>query len=325
SRNQKSFHRISMLAPSQVLKSRETSATNGCRLATLIKSTVLAITLAGATLVIFWPVLRGLTYFSLSSAVYSYIPLIPLITLFWIFDARRRIFLDSKCDFRLGFVVVALTILLLYPSQLWNGLSISNRMSGQTSALVCLWIAIFGLCYGTKALNKALFPLLFLFFLVPLPDTALTSLIALLQGASAFLSEVILRILGVPVLRSGTVLSLPGVDLEVSPQCSGIRSSIALLILILIGSYLFLRSGWHRLVLVVAVLPVVIIKNAVRIVSLSLLSVYVDPSFLSGSLHRSGGGLFFVIGLVILMPILVFFARTERRLNSTTCISRTNP
>src|SRR5439155_25602122 len=140
----------------------------------------------------------------------------------------------------------------------------------------CTWMAVFGLCYGKKALKEALFPLLFLFFMVPLPDGVLRGMIAFLQAGSALCSEAILRLIGVPVARSGMMLSIPGLDLEVGPQCSGIRSSSILLFIIMVGSYLYLILKWHMLVMITAVTPVVIIKNSVRIVSLALLSAFVD-------------------------------------------------
>lgn len=183
---------------------------------------------------------------------------------------------------------------------------------------------MFALCYGKNARNEASFPLLFLFFMVPLPDGALRGVIAFLQSGSAYSSEAILHVLGVPVLRSGMVLSVLGLDLEVGPQCSGIRSSVVLLIVIVVGSYLLLRSRWHRLVLITAVVPVVIIKNAVRIVSLALLSAYVDPGFLTGSLHRRGGAVFFVIGLLMFIPISVLLLHAERRMSSTAAPSRSH-
>jgi len=124
---------------------------------------LLCATLAGATLLIFSPVIWALAQFSFRSDVYSYIPLIPLITLFLFFDARQRIFLDSKPDLRLGIVFVVLAISMLYASGWLNGLSGSDRISWQTLGLICLWIAVLGLCYGKNALNRALFPLLFLF------------------------------------------------------------------------------------------------------------------------------------------------------------------
>jgi len=302
-----------MLGPSQVVKSKKSSATKGCGVAVSTRmANVLFATLAGATLLIFWPVLRALAQFSIRSGIYSYIPLVPLISLFLIVDARRRVFLNSKLDLRLGAVLVALAILMLYAFAWLNRLGGSDRSSWQSLGLVCLWMAVFGLCYGKDALNKASFPLLFLFFMVPLPDGALRSVIAILQRGSAYSSEAILRVIGVPVLRSGMVLSVLGLDLEVGPQCSGIRSSIVLLIVMTVGSYLLLRSRWHRLVLITAVVPIVIIKNALRIVTLALLSAYVDRGFLTGSLHRRGGAVFFVIGLLMFIPIAVFLLRAEK-------------
>jgi exosortase len=283
---------------------------------------LLLATLAGATLLIFWPILRALAQFSFRSDIYSYIPLVPLISLFLIVDARRRIFLNSKVDLRLGAVVVALAILMLYAFAWLNGRVGSDRISWQTLGLVCLWIAVFGLCYGKSALKKAIFPLLFLLFMVPLPDGALRSVIAFLQRGSAYSSEAILRVIGVPVLRSGMVLSVLGLDLEVGPQCSGIRSSIVLLIVSTVASYLLLRSRRHRLVLITAVVPIVIIKNALRIVCLALLSTYIDPGFLIGPLHRRGGAVFFVIGLLMFIPISVLLLRAERRMSSTAAPSR---
>jgi hypothetical protein len=47
----------------------------------------------------------------------------------------------------------------------------------------------------------------------------------------------------------------------------------------------------------------------------TLLAVYVDPSFLTGSLHHEGGIVFFLLGLVLLMPVLRLLRRTE--LNKT--------
>src|SRR5436309_12206791 len=85
-------------------------------------------------------VIWALAQFSFRSDVYSYIPLIPLTTLFLFFDARQRIFLDSKPDLRLGIVFVVLAISMLYASGWMNGLSGSDRISWQTLGLICLWI-----------------------------------------------------------------------------------------------------------------------------------------------------------------------------------------
>ena len=61
----------------------------------------------------------------------------------------------------------------------------------------------------------------------------------------------------------------------------------------------------------IAAIPLLLVKNGIRIVTLSLLSIYVDPGFLTGSLHRSGGILFFILALVILAPVLWILQRSK--------------
>jgi exosortase/archaeosortase family protein len=60
------------------------------------------------------------------------------------------------------------------------------------------------------------------------------------------------------------------------------------------------------------VIPVTILKNAIRIVSLSLLSIHVDPGFMEGWLHRSGGIVFLVIAMGLLLPVLTLLSHLER-------------
>ncbi|MGA9484184.1 MAG: archaeosortase/exosortase family protein, partial [Candidatus Acidiferrales bacterium] len=58
--------------------------------------------------------------------------------------------------------------------------------------------------------------------------------------------------------------------------------------------------------------PVAILKNGIRITTLTLLSIYVDPGFLTGNLHHEGGFVFFFLALAILFPALLFLQRSER-------------
>ncbi len=96
-------------------------------------------------------------------------------------------------------------------------------------------------------------------------------------------------------------------------ECSGIRSSLALLILAILVAYFYLDTFWKQAVLVVAGLFVMILKNGVRIVTLTLLASYVDPNFLYGRLHRQGGVVFFLLGLLLLAPLVWLLHRGERK------------
>jgi exosortase len=153
--------------------------------------------------------------------------------------------------------------------------------------------------------------LLFLVFAIPIPEPLLSKIIFLLQKGSSDVAEVFFRLGGVPYLRQGFVFELPGVAIRVAEECSGIRSTLALLITTVLAGHLFLRSPWKKLLLCLAVVPLAILKNGLRIMALSTLAIYVDPDFLYGDLHKHGGIVFFLVVLVPLALLLKWLQRGE--------------
>jgi exosortase len=175
-----------------------------------------------------------------------------------------------------------------------------------------VWMSAFILCYGLRAFRAGLFPLLLLLAMVPIPDVVLEHMIEWLQTGSAEVSYVIFDLVGIPVFRTGFTLALPGLTIEVAKECSGIRSSLAMLLISLLIGHLALRRAWTKAVLVLATVPLLIVKNGIRIVTLSVLSIYVDPRFLSGDLHQRGGVVFFALALLLLVPVLKVLQHSER-------------
>src|SRR5262249_11837673 len=110
---------------------------------------------------------------------------------------------------------------------------------------------------------------------------------------------------------SEVVFVLPNLTIQVAEACSGIRSTLGILILTLIASHMFLRSNWRRTALVLAVIPISLVKNAVRIVVLSLLAIRWDMGFITGRLHNEGGVVFMVFGLFLMYPVLALLARSD--------------
>jgi exosortase len=193
-------------------------------------------------------------------------------------------------------------------------------------AVVSTWWGLFVLWYGRRAFRLALLPLSLLLFVIPPPESVLNVVIQFLQQGSAVLSCELFRLVGVPALREGTVISLPRLTIIVGPECSGIRSSMSLLILTLAGGNLYLRCGWNKVLLALSVVPLVVLKNAIRIVTLSILAVYVDPDFLTGRLHYRGGILFFLIGLAVVVGIVMvmqWFEKKATAASSTEEVSHT--
>jgi exosortase len=142
----------------------------------------------------------------------------------------------------------------------------------------------------------------------------LDPLTSFLQRGSAEISYLMLKVSGTPIYREGNVFLMPRMPpIEVAPECSGIRSCISMLILTILAGNQLLGTWWRRLVLVLVALPIMVFKNALRITTLALLSVYVDPRIIESRLHREGGIPFFVIALLLLLPVLTALIRTERR------------
>jgi exosortase len=258
--------------------------------------------------------LKVFVAYSLSNENASHLVLIPFISAWVLFLERDRIFkaLDSDIVAVCVFLTIgaALAFVAYSIGSHWSAL---NQLFVYMLALILLWVAGFAFFFGRQPLQNARFPLVFLLLTIPIPDFLLDKVIYFLQKGSTEFAAILFDWSGVPVLRDGFVFHLAHVNIEVARECSGIRSSMALLILAILVAHFYLDTFWKQMVMVIAGLFVMILKNGVRIVTLTLLASYVDPGFLYGRLHREGGVVFFVLGLLLLTPLLWLLQRSERK------------
>jgi len=259
--------------------------------------------------------LRALLSTEIGTYSYLYIVLIPLISGYLIFEKREVIFSNLSYSWVTSIPIMMIGIVTFFVgNQYGTNLNKNDYASLMTSSAIIFWIGAFSLTYGTNTLRKTLFPLIFLVFMVPIPSPLLDRIIGALQVGSAEVVSPIFKILGVPFVREGLVFHMSNISIEIAPQCSGINSTLALLIITILASHLFIRTGWKKMVLILCVFPIVLIKNAVRIVTLSLLGAYVDVKFLThGFLHKSGGFVFYIPSLIILLSIAWLLSKSERK------------
>ena len=243
---------------------------------------------------------------------FSQIPLIPLLSLYLVYDNRVAIFAELSIGRILGpaLIIPGMVLIAIGKLNLWQ-LGSTNMVSLLMLAAFLVWLGAFGLFFGARAFRIACFPLFFLLFMIPIPEPALSKIIYLLQAGSSEMVELFFRMAGVPYLRQGFVFELPGVAIRVAEECSGIRSSLALLITTVLASHFFLRTNWKRMLLCVVVVPIVIFKNGLRIATLSILAIYVNPGFLYGRLHHQGGFVFFIIALLPMALVLRLLQKGE--------------
>jgi exosortase/archaeosortase family protein len=76
---------------------------------------------------------------------------------------------------------------------------------------------------------------------------------------------------------------------------------------------MFFQCKRYRLILALAVIPIAIIRNALRIFTIAMLCVHVDPGMIDSVIHRRGGPLFFALSLVPFFVLLIFLYRRERK------------
>ncbi len=255
--------------------------------------------------------LIALVRLSLTNEDASHLILIPFLTAGLLFMERRTIFNNLSFNTGGGIFLFLSVIIALSVRFAGDKVPPDLRLTGNILALILLWITGFAFSFGKAAVKSAYFSFLFLFLTVPLPNFLLERIISLLQAGSAEITEVLFNLTGVPVLRDGLVFHLARVNIEVARECSGIRSTIALFILALPVVHYSLHSLWRKLFFLTCAFFMMILKNGIRIVTLSLLAMYVDPSFLSGTLHHKGGIVFFLLGLLLLLPVLLLLRRGE--------------
>lgn len=271
-----------------------------------------------ASAAVLWRPLQALMTYSFSHESYSHMVLIPIVTAYLLFVERRNVFGDSSTSAWPGAIlIVSATLLYRFAGRHWSVQENSGALSAAALSLVLIWIGGFLLCYGQRSLRAAIFPMLFLVLMVPLPDALLERAIYLLQAGSTDVAYLLFNIVGVPVMRHGFILSLPSLNIEVAKECSGIRSSVALLITCLVAAHMFLKTWWKMTLFVLLVIPLAIIKNGIRIVTLTLLSLQVDTGFLTGRLHHEGGFVFFLLALALLAPVLLLLRKSENHRKSS--------
>jgi len=251
--------------------------------------------------------------FQANTDLYSHIPAIYLIIGYVLFTERKRIFNELAYSPSCGLCLVFLSA-MVYVYGLTHQASFSTNDYGSIISLSsAIYLAgIFLLCFGTKALQQAQFAVFLLVFTIPIPDYLLEHVIVFLQTQSYNAACWVLDTLRMYPIKEGFSIILPDVSVEVAKQCSGIRSSIALLIIsVLYGRY-FLKTIPSRVLLVILTLFIAPYKNGMRIATLVLLSIYWDKKVLAGALHSAGGIPFFVVGLVWLSLVLFVLARAEK-------------
>ena len=255
-----------------------------------------------------WPlgilaILIGILYFGvlvhlggdwLHDPDYSHGFLVPLFSAFLVWRNRHTLARLPVRPTWWGLIGIVGALAVLVVGKLGAELFLTR------SSLVLLLGSVVLYFLGWRWLRALLFPLAFLFLMIPIPDLLYDQISLPLQFFASHVASSMLTLIGVPVLRDGNIIHLPAMTLEVAEACSGIRSLVSLMALAIIYGYLLEPTMWRRLLLLVAAVPIAVIANAVRITGTGVLVEYWSPEMASGFFHAFSGWLVFLLALFIL-------------------------
>jgi exosortase len=219
---------------------------------------------------------------------------VPLFSAFVVWQERSQLARLNPQPSWWGFLFLGFGLCVLIVGQLGAELFLS-RLS-----LLIVLAGLIVLFLGCSFFRVLLFPWAFLLLMIPIPAIIFNQIAFPLQLLAAKVASTILPWMGVPVLREGNVIILPGKVLEVAEACSGIRSLMSLATLAVIYGYLMERKVAMRILLALASVPIAVAANSLRIVGTGLLVQYWDPDRAEGFFHEFSGWLIFVVSLVML-------------------------
>jgi exosortase len=176
---------------------------------------------------------------------------------------------------------------------------------------LCVILAAAFYVFGSQFLASIAFPVAFLAFLIPPPMFLLDPTIVFFQHASAWTAVAMIKTVGTPVVLNDLDLTLPGMPLRVAPECSGIHSTMVLLMTSLLAGHMFLQSPGRRAVLVLIVVPLAILRNGFRIFVIGELCVQVGPYMIDSWIHHHGGPVFFALSLIPMFVLLAFLRKAD--------------
>lgn len=198
---------------------------------------------------------------------------------------------------KVGALFVALT-----PVYLFTRVTQIVELEGYAMYMLLL-VALYGVI-GFKAMKALAFPLIYLFFAFPPPETVIYTLTLPIKVAISDAAIAVLQMFGLPIGGTGVTIQIGQYQLLVAAACSGLNSIVSLSAITLFYIYLMHR-GEQRIqaILLLFVLPVAIAANFLRVLILILLTYYGGEAVAQGFLHDLAGVTIFLLALMLIFLI----------------------
>lgn len=199
-----------------------------------------------------------------------------------------------------------LTSFLIY----WSGSYTFTPLEIHMFALPIFTSACILILFNMQTLKQLLFPLAFMFLLVPPPEEIVYNLGAFLSMTSSDLAYYLLKISGFPVSLSteyGSPILLitqqngSTISLVVDITCSGIYSQIGFLVFTLFIAYIIRDKIWKKSAIFILGFPLIYLLNVLRMFTTGVIGHYYGEDLALNVFHLVGGWILIFLGTLILL------------------------
>ena len=244
---------------------------------------------------VFYPLYPELVASWLEGSNNSHGLMVPFISSFFVWQKRRELSrIIPEPDIRGAIILYA--SLIIYLLTYAGGVAVFAR-----SMIVVSIIGLVLYNFGLKALKKILFPLLFLFFMIPIPISIISLISLPLRRMATDISAFLIRLTSIPTYQEGNMLYFAETQLEVAEACSGINSITAMLMLGTVLVYIKPMTRMGQIVLLGSTIPIAMLANIVRVTGTGILAHFFGKTVARGFLHEFSGMAVFAFGLVMLL------------------------
>jgi exosortase len=181
---------------------------------------------------------------------------------------------------------------------------ISQIVEIQGYVMYAVLLSVFYALVGGAVMRRLAFPLFYMAFVFPPPDTVVYAITLPMKIAITETAVGLLSLFGYPIGYTGVWIQIGQYQLLVAAACAGLNSIISLSVLSTF--YIYVRhagNGLRAIVLALFIVPVAMAANFVRVLILILLTYHAGEAAAQGFLHNFAGLTMFAAALLILFAI----------------------
>lgn len=262
------------------------------------------VALAGAMMLlavaVCWTAWSDIAHICWADAESGHIMLVPFVAAWLVWVRRGRLRQCRPGRGYIGVLILAAGVFLSYygyqhaVQTFWH--------AGAVLTLVGAGLAV----VGGDIFRQFLPAICVLVFLVPVPGTIRQQIAIPLQTATAYMTQQVFDLVGIAVGRSGNLLTINDVPVNIIEACNGLRMVFALVLVSYAFAFGTPLRGYVRFLILVFSPISAIVCNVVRLVP----TVWIYGQFqrthpqVADSIHEVGGWIMLVVAFLMLMGII---------------------